>query len=467
VIEKAKVYQTYLTALEVKKLLRGDADLATGDTLSTVIGASNVTQDGYMSNTVTIDTSQMRTTSNLGNNSTYPAATIDFSGLGTQYELTDLLGTGFNSTCKTCNNHYSVLFVYGGTEKVSSEGYGYTKSGDGQSNYTLQIDLKSMMDKGITDAADFTNALIDVLDDSNFDFHYTQYAAEGGTLYICDDRTQSTPAKNATFDTNPYQIGEGTIKMTMVEDSTSRSFDLQYTYKIDSASTAIVTMKSNAAGNYVLNDNGVGYREFDANNSADLLAARYSIEITNSTADWAQYYDDVMGQIASESQVQLNSTDYDYVDYRADENDNSATVSNFDFKIEESKGLWIQAGANSQQGFLMNWDGFNTYTLGISKTKVTDGFEACSSLLDKIDNAITTISNTRSILGSYENRMEYAYKYDKNTEENVQDAESRIRDTDMAEEMTRLSKQTILEQAGISILTQANQVSQQILKLLG
>ncbi len=467
VTEKAKVYQSYLTALEVKKLLRGDANLATGDTLTTVIGVANVTQDGYMSKTVTIDTSQMRTTSSLANNKTYPAASIDFSGLGTQYELKDLLGTGFNSTCKTCSKHYSVLFVYGGTEKVSSEGYGYTKSDDGKSNYTLQIDLKSMMDKGITDAADFTNALIDVLDDSNFDFHYTQYAADGGTLYICDDRSQSTPAKEATFDTNPYQVGEGTITMKMQEDNGSRSFNLEYTYKIDSASTATVTMKNDASGNYVLNDNGVGYREFDANNSADLLKTRYSVEITNGTTDWAQYYDDVMDQIAKESKIQLNSTDYDYVKYQADENDNSATVSNFDFKIEQSKKEWIQSGANSLQGFYMVWDGFNTATLGISKPKVTDGLEACSSLFSKIDNAIATISSTRSIFGSYENRMEHAYNYNKNTEENLQDAESRIRDTDMAEEMVRFSKQNLLEQVGISILTQANQASQQVLTLLG
>ena len=93
-------------------------------------------------------------------------------------------------------------------------------------------------------------------------------------------------------------------------------------------------------------------------------------------------------------------------------------------------------------------------------------FDSASSLLGKVDHAITKISTTRSTFGSYENRMEYAYNYNKNAEENLQDAESRIRDTDMAEEAANLSKENILIQAGETLLSQANQSSQQVIQLL-
>ena len=462
ITQKAKVHENYLTALEVKKMLRGDSALSS-DTLSDVLGTGNVTQAGYLAETVNIDKSQMRTTSEL-QNAIYPAAKIDFSGLGTQFQLRDLLGTGFNSTCKTCSTHYSVLFVYGGTDKLSSEGYGYTMTDDGKQNYTLQVDLKSMMDKGIKDGKAFTNALVDVLDDSNFDFHYTQYAAKDGVLYVCDDRSQASPAPAATFDTKPYQIGEGTIDITMKENHSDRSFGLSYTYKVDSAASILASMTNDGAGKFVSDGSG-GYRLFNASNPADLTAQRFSVQISGTTADWHGYYQKVMQQIADNSKIQLESTDFDYLMYHANENRNSATVSKFDFRIEENRANWIQSGANSLQGFNMVWDNFNTYMLGISQTSVKD-FDSASSLLGKVDHAITKISTTRSTFGSYENRMEYAYNYNKNAEENLQDAESRIRDTDMAEEAANLSKENILIQAGETLLSQANQSSQQVIQLL-
>ena len=65
-----------------------------------------------------------------------------------------------------------------------------------------------------------------------------------------------------------------------------------------------------------------------------------------------------------------------------------------------------------------------------------------------------------------QNRLEYTVKVDDNTSENLQSAESRIRDTDMAEEMVNYSKNNILAQAGQSMLAQANQSNQGVLSLL-
>ncbi|MBO5487754.1 MAG: hypothetical protein J5988_12670, partial [Eubacterium sp.] len=92
--------------------------------------------------------------------------------------------------------------------------------------------------------------------------------------------------------------------------------------------------------------------------------------------------------------------------------------------------------------------------------------KAISSLIDNVDAMIKSVTTERSKLGAVQNRLEYTVKVDDNTAENLQSAESRIRDTDMADEMTKYSKESILQQAATSMLAQANQANQGVLSLL-
>lgn len=124
---------------------------------------------------------------------------------------------------------------------------------------------------------------------------------------------------------------------------------------------------------------------------------------------------------------------------------------------------YLQVGANDNQGI----------SVTINKTDwdapdVTDGAAGNGSnlLKDNIDEAIKSVTTERSKLGAIQNRLEYTVKVDDNTAENMQAAESRIRDTDMADEMTRFSKESILQQAATSMLAQANQANQGVLSLL-
>jgi flagellin len=80
---------------------------------------------------------------------------------------------------------------------------------------------------------------------------------------------------------------------------------------------------------------------------------------------------------------------------------------------------------------------------------------------------LTQISFQRSTLGAIQNRLEHTIANADNTSENLQSAESRIRDLDMADEMVKYSKSSILQQAGQSMLAQANQATQGVLSLLG
>ena len=88
------------------------------------------------------------------------------------------------------------------------------------------------------------------------------------------------------------------------------------------------------------------------------------------------------------------------------------------------------------------------------------------NLIVSIDDAISDVSASRANLGAVQNRLEHTIENLSTSSENLTASESRIRDADMAEEMVGLHPSNILQQAGTSILAQANQLPQSILSLL-
>ena len=99
---------------------------------------------------------------------------------------------------------------------------------------------------------------------------------------------------------------------------------------------------------------------------------------------------------------------------------------------------------------------------------MTDGAAGSdiTPLVDTVNSALEFVSAQRSELGAYQNRLEHTIANADNTAENLQAAESRIRDVDMAEEMVDYSRSNILQQAAQSMLAQANQSTQGVLSLL-
>ena len=134
-------------------------------------------------------------------------------------------------------------------------------------------------------------------------------------------------------------------------------------------------------------------------------------------------------------------------------------------------------GANSGQNMKITIDAMTTKGLGISGLKVeglsgktiTGGIltqSGADKAITTINDAINQVSTQRSELGAIQNRLEHTVKNLDNSAENLQAAESRIRDVDMAKEMMEFTKQTILQQAATVMLAQANQVPQTVLQLL-
>lgn len=125
----------------------------------------------------------------------------------------------------------------------------------------------------------------------------------------------------------------------------------------------------------------------------------------------------------------------------------------------------IQVGANAGQNISISIDSMLATDLGLTATTV-DSYANANATLTAAQTAIETLSSKRSKLGAVQNRLEHTYDNLNNISENTQAAESRIRDTDMAAEMVSYSKNNILQQAGQSMLAQANQANQGVLSLL-
>ena len=134
--------------------------------------------------------------------------------------------------------------------------------------------------------------------------------------------------------------------------------------------------------------------------------------------------------------------------------------------------LRLQIGANAGQEVKLGINAMTTQALDISDKTTGEALDVstqtgASMAVEAYDMAIQKVSTERAKLGATQNRLEHTIANLDTSSENLQSAESSLRDTDMAEEMTKYSKNNILMQAGQSMLAQANQSTQGVLNLLG
>lgn len=174
---------------------------------------------------------------------------------------------------------------------------------------------------------------------------------------------------------------------------------------------------------------------------------------TNATTDRTALNDEVQ-QLKTEIQRVGSTTQF-----------NKMNILDGGFSAGTNKAL--QVGANANQ----------TISIAISALKSVVGSSLIGALqistatnaqsaITTVQSSIEKLSTLRSKLGAVQNRLEHTVANLDNISENTQSAESRIRDTDMAEEMVQYSKNNILQQAGQSMLAQANQANQGVLSLL-
>ncbi len=181
------------------------------------------------------------------------------------------------------------------------------------------------------------------------------------------------------------------------------------------------------------------------------------------------------GSAIGNSTIALNfkASDYAYVSFSATERGmNAGNISDpvrfyglSTNSVIPMKEIAIQGSANVADRFMLRYPPLNNKLLGIRNTNVLTEEDA-GYAIGEIKSALLTVTSARSTIGALQNRLEHAERQNRNTQENTQAAESRIRDTDMADEMVRYSKETILQQAGQAMLVQANQATRGVLALL-
>ena len=145
--------------------------------------------------------------------------------------------------------------------------------------------------------------------------------------------------------------------------------------------------------------------------------------------------------------------------------DASADLAEYDIDVTDIGTMTIQIGANQYQEMDLRIPEVSAQSLYLDEIDVAVAGGA-DKALGTLDDALSQVNSVRSRIGAFQNRLEYANASLDETSENMTSAYSTLTDTDMATEMTEYAAQNILNQAGISVLSQANDLPQQVLSLL-
>ncbi|MBM0065950.1 flagellin N-terminal helical domain-containing protein [Alkalicoccobacillus gibsonii] len=301
--------------------------------------------------------------------------------------------------------------------------------------------------------------------------------------------SKSDVGKPSTIERHGIEGGTA-LEATAKTIAAGSSFDI----KVGSESPVTVTLKEGKT--YATNDN-------DANVAK--AASQELIKDLNAALQDAGLSGKVTASLSTDNKVQFISETGKDISLTEGTNNPLAeigittatdTVANVEQVIgsgAQGSGFQVkfQIGANKGQSMNLNINDMRASALGLtgnvgqegfaSENNVTNGsndikaeasldlstHESASAAIETINKAIETVSSERSNLGAVQNRLEHTISNLNNSSENLQAAESRVRDVDMAKEIMEFTKNNILSQASQSMLAQANQAPQQVLQLLG
>ena len=309
-------------------------------------------------------------------------------------------------------------------DKVTIGGKEYTIGG------TADDVTKLLTDGNVTDTA---NAKVTI---NGTEYTYYENAADGKTALTNKGFYASQPAAADATTASPAHANVAAIKaltsgtisvgaksVTLMADADADG--------IDDADTSIISKKKayELASKELLAANQIGDTEGKA--KVGVGAATTAVTLTNGTGTF---------------EIQVGQTEV-------------AEKLSFNLHVGSDADMTNKIGVNIET--------MNSSYLGIKGLNVADDSgKAATYAIDAIADAVSKVSEQRSALGAVQNRLEHTIDNLDNVVENTTSAESRIRDTDMAEEMVAYSKNNILQQAGQSMLAQANQANQGVLSLL-
>ena len=196
-----------------------------------------------------------------------------------------------------------------------------------------------------------------------------------------------------------------------------------------------------------------------------------NVDITISATLGGQQVSQTLYDVSAPGQNETKEVKFDALGLTVTFNNNLSSASDGTIQANNATASNFQVGprdtGNDRIGILLeSAKGTDSNGLNLSKDQLNSATDA-QGFLTTIDAAISTLNTRRGNVGAAQNRLEYAAANLATTIENVQAAESVIRDVDMAAEMTTFTKNQILLQAGTAMLAQANMAPQQVLALFG
>lgn len=325
-------------------------------------------------------------------------------------------------------------------------------AGDG-----LFVDFDASKLNAITDNTT-AKLTFEIADSTDENYTATVVKADGSAI----DGMETIVLNKADADGEIVNFGEG-IQFTYQGDQLDDSGDVFFSVKLDSENYSASLDKLDSNGNVDKNLDAVDFHNGDQIEFAD-----YGLTVDTASAvdngHNATFEIETVGSVIDQSvsmQIGANSGQL----FKVDINDMTASAlgvssTNVEAAITDEAGETIEGAAYTAINKVTSEGTGNEYAISIEDTT------KATAAIEVIENALTAVSSERAKLGSFQNRLEHTIRNLDTSSENLQAAESRVRDVDMAKEMMEFTKNNILQQAAQAMLAQANQQPQGVLQLL-
>ncbi len=423
-----------------------------------------------------------------------------------------LLTVALDATTKAFDKANKAVLQASNIATAASDSFSkFTNSTNWQSYSATNNGAYSVANAAYTNAlasVTATNVLANLANDLGLNTATSSVAASAITSTYAYSATNTTAGNTAVMTT--LQISGATLTLTNTgsypTSITAGGFTGTGTSLV-TATSAACTSTATANSNYTAINTASGTSVFTGTNASDLayeaaqaallsgdnykvqkandyinaynLAAARKLaldEVANVMNDRAKVFNN-LSEIQRDATVDLNES----IQARTDvDTEKINTKTKLDAEVAAAagkdtakEGLYMQVGANADQGIFLTIGSLKSDALGLKDSRgniainvLKGGGGDITGLLDRLDTALSYVTSERSKLGALQNRMEYTIKSLDISAENLSASESRVRDTDMAKEMMTFTKTNVLQNAAMSMLTQANQNPQNILQLL-
>ena len=376
-----------------------------------------------------------------------------------------------NITAYITNNSYlqNERRLSNATQRLSS-GYKLNSAGDDPANFAIAAKMRSMI-KGLDKVKTNTTTGMSVLETAEAAMMETEsmiqrmneLAIKGanGTLSSSDRQNIQDEVDQLLAEID--RIAETTeFNGTKLIDGTFNDRGFTSNLKVDvmdysdrvNAGRYMIKLESNG-GSYKISDAATlpaGYKKVeDLLGTADNAKMRINVDTVENDDNTKTDYVTIKGVSGTEIRLKLE--------------DGFTSDNKLDLELTGRGSMRLQVGTEEGEVINASIPRMTTEAMGLAKVDMKTK-EGSQKAIDQMNTAIEYVNRARSRMGAYENRLENTSDYIDAYNENVTSSVSRIQDTDMAEEMIEFTTMQILSQAGISMLSQANEAPQQALQLL-